>query len=296
MRKPILFGLIFLLSISAVIAQYQDAYQFYGSVTINGHPADDGLLVTAKVGGNDVKATSTLNGKYGESPTFTILDTFNDLQGQTVNFYVLNFDTRESSVLDGLPQAKNLDLSLNGDLFCGDNLCGSSESCSSCLKDCGACAPNPSTGSSGGPGGGGGGSGGAALKTTQSAQTEQSSGCTPDWVCSGWLPCMSASQQRVCVDGNKCNDDSARPEETRSCDIPKSKDKSAGQVIDANNAPGGTSALDKIKSFFGITGAVGASDSEPSPSSMFLTGTLALIAVALLLFVFRKRIFKQKKI
>jgi len=39
--------------------------------------------------------------------------------------------------------------------YCGDNLCNSGETCSSCSQDCGACPSNPSTGGGGGGGGGG---------------------------------------------------------------------------------------------------------------------------------------------
>jgi hypothetical protein len=57
----------------------------------------------------------------------------------------------------------------NDCVSCGDGVCNNGESCSSCAKDCGACAT--SGGSSGSSGGGGGGGGSTVKKTTNTTTT-----------------------------------------------------------------------------------------------------------------------------
>lgn len=62
-------------------------------------------------------------------------------------------------------------LDLAGCFYCGDNVCQSSESCSSCPGDCGVCST--------GGGGGGGGGGGSMAKPS----------CKEKWGCNEWGQC-----------------------------------------------------------------------------------------------------------
>ena len=62
---------------------------FTGSVTVNGNPAPDGLLISAKIDGNDVATTITRSGYYGRDPyIFFIPDPNNDREGKTIVFLV----------------------------------------------------------------------------------------------------------------------------------------------------------------------------------------------------------------
>jgi hypothetical protein len=82
---------------------------------------------------------------------------------------------------------------------CGDGICYSNESCSSCAADCGTCTPGR---------GGGGGGGGAPPKEEP---------CVPDWQCYSWGVCENNHQNRECFDANMCNDDSGKPPLERVC-------------------------------------------------------------------------------
>ncbi|MBL7160250.1 MAG: S8 family serine peptidase [Candidatus Aenigmarchaeota archaeon] len=82
---------------------------------------------------------------------------------------------------------------------CGDSVCDSSESCSSCSTDCGACA------TTGGSSGGGGGGGSSPVT------------CTESWNCTPWGQCQKGTQTRECVDENSCNTTTSKPVESQSC-------------------------------------------------------------------------------
>jgi hypothetical protein len=73
-------------------------------------------------------------------------------------------------------QTNNVTLTVQPLAVCGDAVCDSGESCSSCDADCGACK------SSSGGGGGGGGS-----STTDS-----------DWICGDWSDCNGGKQTQLC--------------------------------------------------------------------------------------------------
>ncbi|NIP40214.1 MAG: hypothetical protein GTN39_01690, partial [Candidatus Aenigmarchaeota archaeon] len=77
MKNKILLPLaVFIALVFASSAYAQVSYfphQFYGSVTINGAPAPNGVLVSAKHNGKDVEGGLTNGGKYGyEYPGFVV--------------------------------------------------------------------------------------------------------------------------------------------------------------------------------------------------------------------------------
>lgn len=210
--------LIALLCATLVTAAPAFPIQFAGQVVVNGEVAPDGLLVTAKIDGSDVQATTTVDGQY----SMTIGDPYGDRQGETVSFFVEGIDTGETGLWayqDSEGQDTTLqivDLGVSGDI-CGDNVCTSGESCSSCSADCGSCtAVGDNTGSgSNTPGSGGGGGGGGGYIPPEPEE------CVPDWTCSDWLDCTTGTQKRVCVDSNKCGTDEDKPVLEQECEIPE---------------------------------------------------------------------------
>jgi len=61
---------------------------------------------------------------------------------------------------------------------------------------------NPSSGGSSGGGGGGGGGG---------------SSCTSNWSCTNWSACIKDSQERACIDLNKCGGNFGKPDTKQKC-------------------------------------------------------------------------------
>ncbi|MEM2963761.1 MAG: hypothetical protein QXN01_04680, partial [Candidatus Anstonellales archaeon] len=136
------FSVVSIFFVLSVIAAAQPInyfpQQFYGTVTINGAPAPDGVLVSAKFEGKDVGGTLTSGGRYN-----LIIAMKQEDEGQSLSFYVQNVNTGIQSTYNGGASVR-LDLSASIANFCGDGRCDSGESCSSCPGDCGAC---PSGGS-----------------------------------------------------------------------------------------------------------------------------------------------------
>jgi hypothetical protein len=93
MNYKILLTAVFIILMSAsVLAVPGIPHQFWGAVTVNGQPASDGLTVTAKINGVEVKSTTTSGGEYN----LIIDDPFNDRSGDAVNFFVEGKDTDQS--------------------------------------------------------------------------------------------------------------------------------------------------------------------------------------------------------
>ncbi len=91
--------------------------------------------------------------------------------------------------------------------YCGDGVCGSGETCLSCVADC-ACASGYSCVS--------------GVCTADSVTTPSGGGadCTYDWVCSEWYPepCpANGIQKRVCVNRGTCTGTVGIPDITRTC-------------------------------------------------------------------------------
>ncbi len=95
--------------------------------------------------------------------------------------------------------------------FCGDGVCDSDETCSSCVADCAcssgySCVGGVCTADTVTPPPSGGGGGGSV--------------CTYDWVCSEWYPepCSGEGiQKRVCVNRGSCIGIVGMPTQNRTC-------------------------------------------------------------------------------
>lgn len=200
MNKKSIMGLsIFFLLVFSVstFAQPTVWHKFWGEVTINGNPAPDGVLITAKINGVDVAGTTTLNGNYGLEPSvFYVPDPLNNNAGDNVEFFVNDQKSGEAVYRNGGSDAVNLAVDIHP--FCGDGIVEGSEDCNSCPADAGSCAP---------PGGGGGGGGGSPPTVT----------CTENWVCTDWFLCSDGEQTRVCSDTNNCGTIDNKPVETQTC-------------------------------------------------------------------------------
>jgi len=272
MKKIILF-MTLLLAISMVSAQpsLQPPHLFYGNVVVNGQSASDGVLVTAKIGNSDVGFDTIEDGFY----TIVVQDPYGDRVGEEVKFFIGGKYTEESGIFSNEISAKtNVDLDIDGELYCGDYICSDSESCSSCSEDCSECESSSS--SSGG--GGGGGSGGPSIVV-------QYTDCEPDWECTDWLDCTTGIQKRACIDANKCEEDTSMPETERECEIPKELKSEDNEF---QNEPFDDKNVDlledeKPKGLAAITGAV-----INSGSVSVISIVVVLVLIALFL-VFRKR-------
>ncbi len=77
--------------------------------------------------------------------------------------------------------------------FCGDGICNSNESCSSCSTDCGNCPVGSSSSSSGG--------GGGRPRVTERLITIGNGTCLEQFQCGQWLPrsCLGLAQEQICL-------------------------------------------------------------------------------------------------
>jgi parallel beta-helix repeat protein/cysteine-rich repeat protein len=180
---------------------------------INGYTCGDGSK-------NGTEECDDGNGDWGDdcSPTCTLIYDCSD-----------NIDNDADGLNDTLDPGCHTDYNetnsssynatKDSETYCGDTVCETGESCSSCAGDCGVCT-STDTGSGGGGGGGGGGS------TTATATTN----CTEDWVCGDWSECIGSKQTRNCNDVNLCESlkkagtiskiiDTAKPKESKSCTV-----------------------------------------------------------------------------
>src|SRR3989344_8112197 len=73
-------------------------HQFYGSVTINGSPAADGIVISAVIEGRTYNAT-TVNGEYGVLPgePLFVEDPNSTADGETIQFFVEGQDAVAAS-------------------------------------------------------------------------------------------------------------------------------------------------------------------------------------------------------
>ncbi|MBL7160950.1 MAG: hypothetical protein ISS93_03830 [Candidatus Aenigmarchaeota archaeon] len=181
-----------------------------GSASLfGGKPLPAGLALYA-MDENDatiVKGTATITrgGEFGQYPEMMM--TVIGVEGSSMKFAIN--DNKGEQVYS--PQTITFaewtteEIDLTFPYFCGDLVCSSKESCSSCPGDCGTCPapkpnPNPNNGGSGSSGG-------------------SSYSCTPDWSCSEWTSCDEGKQTRECKDLDKCNSNKNKPIETRGCTV-----------------------------------------------------------------------------
>ena len=145
--------------------------QFYGTIKDASGSLVANALVYAESGGNVVTSQQTASGVYGNSSSSPFI--INNLeQGASINFYV---NASDKSVLVSTVSFSDMSLTeLNLNFYyCGDGVCNSGETSSSCSADC------PPSGDDSGDDGGG-----------------DDSGCTP--ICTG----KSCGQDNGC--GGKC--------------------------------------------------------------------------------------------
>jgi hypothetical protein len=208
-------------------------HQFYGEVKINGNPAPNNVLITAKVNGNEVAGTSPENGKYGYNPIFYVSDPNGNREGDTIEFYVNNVKAAEYTFKNGASTKLDLNVAITN--FCGDQICDSGETCKTCEKDCGKCKAGGVSGSGGGGGSSGGGSSGVSnsdSSTTSGNEEKETTGtenvtiegnettCVENWDCSDWFECFNGKQKRTCVDLNDCGTENNKPATVQDCIVP----------------------------------------------------------------------------
>lgn len=191
---------------------------FYGDVTINGVSAPDGVLVEARVSGDYVAGTTTSGGTYGEESVFYVPDPHGTMHGKTIEFYVEDVKAAEY-IFNIMDNPVNLDLSVSIENFCGDGICDSGESCSSCPGDCGSCDTGTDSGSDSGSSDNSGGSGGFMAPPSGGDDDSGEDDCTENWSCTGWSECISGKQTRTCADSNRCGTTEEKPEEVRDCNV-----------------------------------------------------------------------------
>ena len=290
MNKTTIIGIVFMLILSSLaIAQptFQPPHLFYGDVTVNGNPAPDGLLVVAKIDGEDVGASATEDGKY----SVLVQDPYGDRTGDTVDFYVEDSDTGESAVFSNDPSAKTeVDLDIDGIVICGDGVCNSAESCSSCPADCGTCKKT----------GGGGSSSSRTTTTTTPVETTGIEDCIPDWICSDWLDCINGVEKRVCVDASKCGTNEGRPAEEKECVVPEELEIESIELEEETEANkpfddgGQVDLLDgeaKKTGLAKITGAV-----IGGGTASWVAGIIVLMIIGgILLYIKREKLLPKKK-
>ena len=95
---------IFILFVSTVNAQpsLQPPHLFYGTVTVNGNAAVNGVLVTAKIDDTDVGFDTTKDGSYN----IVIEDPYGNRVGEEVKFFISGQDTGETGIFSNQISAK----------------------------------------------------------------------------------------------------------------------------------------------------------------------------------------------
>jgi hypothetical protein len=228
MKKRNLIGILIALMVLSISSAFAIPCAFEGYAFIDGNPVPDGTLVKAYVNGvlKSNFSTITWNGQgyYGLQ-----VDAINE----TVTFKIENYCVNEAPQIcyEGNVTKLNLNANTNtcgncvcesgescsscpGDCgscppaaYCGDGICNNGETCSSCSQDCGSCPPPPPTPPS----------------------------CQENWTCTAWSEwsnCVNNIQTRTrtCTDLNHCNTTLNKPNETetRSCSLPPC---SNGQIL-----------------------------------------------------------------
>lgn len=209
-----------LLSTGLALAGEKDApHQFYGSVTTNGEPAADGLLIQAKIDDSVVASTVTKDGFYGYLPDiFYVPDDATNRYDEIIVFYLKDKSNvfHEVGTSDFVNAGSSeIDFSANGNFVTTTTTpttTTTSTSTSSAPKSSGgaALAPRATTTDSN--------SSTETLDDTASF-TSVNSDCTPDWYCSEWEDCLASKQKRTCIDNNNCGVEDAKPLESQSCEI-----------------------------------------------------------------------------
>ena len=103
-----MFMVFVLLCAPVTLAIQLPPHWFRGDVTINGNPAPDGTVVSAKIGGVEYSNTTTISGKYGADGNFYVLSDDPDTSekeggvgGEMVEFYVNNEEVANATFSNG---------------------------------------------------------------------------------------------------------------------------------------------------------------------------------------------------
>jgi hypothetical protein len=180
---------------------------FYGYVIVNGNPAPDGTIITAKIDNVEVARTTTKDGKYGYPLDFYIDDPDNNRAGKEIRFFVNGVDTGQVSYF-----------------------------CNGCVTMLNLTATISTGGSTGGGATGGStgdsGAGGSTEETTQTNQTvAQQQECQERWVCSEWSECINGIQTRTCRDVNNCGTNNKEPFTSQPCSSEERKEEKSSEGV-----------------------------------------------------------------
>ncbi|MEW6295290.1 MAG: hypothetical protein AB1467_03260 [Candidatus Diapherotrites archaeon] len=232
MNLKILLLACFILLFSGTIfaAAPVPPHQFYGTVSIGGSPAANGIPIIAKITGTMVASTVTSNGRYGYDPVFFVYDPNGDRAGKKIEFYILEIKVGEQTFINGGITQLNFTIA---NAVCSDTFCDpNEETCSSCSQDCGNCPPSDTGGGGGGGGGDGGGGGGSPP-------------CTPTWECTDWGECtLEGKQSRTCVKSNKCSSNTGKPIEVQLCTyVPPEPVKETEETASGTGNENGTTGV-----------------------------------------------------
>lgn len=179
---------IVLLANNVVMAQFGTPHQFYGEVTINGEPASDGILIIARIDGNDVGGAITAGGSFGRDPPgeiFYIEDPYETRNGSLVEFFINEIKAGEHYFTNRT--TAEVDLEVKGEV--------KTEKKSSSRR-------------SSSPG---------VLPVNVSDNTPVDTVCTENWECTEWLDCVNGKQRRICSDTNNCGTEVNKPEDRKTC-------------------------------------------------------------------------------
>ena len=103
--------------------------------------------------------------------------------------------------------------------YCGDDSCGSTESCSSCSQDCGACSSltAPESGEASSESGTTSSGGGVSTESGGAARAPYYM-CDEKWECSDWSECsLNGIKTRKCKEINNCGTKQNKPSEIAEC-------------------------------------------------------------------------------
>ncbi|MEK6925648.1 MAG: hypothetical protein AABW50_00055 [Nanoarchaeota archaeon] len=168
MKKEAIVLFLAILSLAVVLAVQPTPHQFYGSVEYNGNLVAGNCEMTVRTTKAPVFSIecTTYTGKYGYNPYHCIVESQSP-NNDFVQFYLNGVKIGEKKFESFGYTEMNFNLSTDPNCViapaCGDSICNSGETCSTCSQDCGQCAGSSSSGSSSGGGsssssGGGGGS------------------------------------------------------------------------------------------------------------------------------------------
>ncbi len=179
--------------------------QLFGTVSINGAPAPDGTIVSARIGGAEVKYIPTINGKYGYAQGIFYVDDFNhNREGSIINLFVNGVDT---GAITYFANGKSTELNLAVTIA----------------------EPIQQHSSSGG---------GSYTPVNNSNTTNTTNTtvavytpigpCIERWICNAWSECKDGIQKRTCTDANKCGTVDDLPMITQPCSIDEAASDSLG--------------------------------------------------------------------